>query len=405
MGDGRPQPPRDASPGDPGAGSPLAVALAGLAALAVAVGIGRFAFTPILPMMQAEAGLSIRAGAWLAAGNYVGYLAGALAAMWARPPAGLAIRAGLLAIAATTLGMAPSSGFATWLALRTVSGTASAWVLVLVSAWCLDRLAAARRPELGGAVYAGVGSGIAIAGVVCLALMLCGARSADAWTALGILSLVVACAVWPVVGRAGADGPQRADGPALWSRDATRLVACYGAWGFGYIVPATFLPAMAREAVADPLVFGWAWPVFGAASIAATVGAGACVRRVGNRRLWVASQATMAAGVALPVLAPGIAAVMVAALVVGSTFMVNTMAGMQEARRVHGAGATRLMAAMTAAFALGQVAGPVAVSALAGVGVGVEGALAIASAVLLAGAYALRARVGTCWTGGVKCTP
>ena len=57
---------------------PEAIALAGLAALAVAMGIGRFAFTPLLPMMQADAGLTLAQGGWLASANYAGYLAGAL---------------------------------------------------------------------------------------------------------------------------------------------------------------------------------------------------------------------------------------------------------------------------------------------------------------------------------------
>src|SRR5215470_17719986 len=83
------------------------VAVAGLAALAVAMGIGRFAFTPILPMMQHEGGLSVADGGWLASANYLGYLIGAAAvSMFARrirPTVG--IRTGLLVIAVSTLGM------------------------------------------------------------------------------------------------------------------------------------------------------------------------------------------------------------------------------------------------------------------------------------------------------------
>src|SRR5258705_13829301 len=83
------------------------VAIAGLLALAVAIGIGRFAFTPLLPMMQEDAGLSVADGGWLASANYAGYLLGALAAMAIPVRAGAAIRAGRLAVGAAT----PAMGF------------------------------------------------------------------------------------------------------------------------------------------------------------------------------------------------------------------------------------------------------------------------------------------------------
>ncbi|MGH8457219.1 MAG: YbfB/YjiJ family MFS transporter, partial [Stenotrophobium sp.] len=145
------------------------VAWAGLAALAIAMGVGRFAFTPLLPMMRADAGLSLAAAGWLASANYLGYLLGALTA--ARLPASVAIRGGLLLIAAVTFGMGIGQDFIFWLALRLLAGIASAWVLVQVSAWALERLAQLQRPALSGAVFAGVGAGIAGAGALCMVLM------------------------------------------------------------------------------------------------------------------------------------------------------------------------------------------------------------------------------------------
>jgi len=97
----------------------------------------------------------------------------------------------------------------------------------------------------------------------------------------------------------------------------------------------------------------------------------------------------MAFGVALPIVWPGIAPIMLAALFVGGTFMVITMVGMQEARKVGGARATGLMAAMTSAFALGQIAGPISVSLAVGAGGNVSAALAIACVALVVSAYAL----------------
>ncbi|HUH29812.1 MAG TPA: YbfB/YjiJ family MFS transporter, partial [Rhodanobacter sp.] len=129
------------------------VAIAGLLALAVAMGVGRFAFTPILPMMQVDAGLSLRAAGWLAAANYLGYLLGALGATRLSPT--WAIRGGLLLIALVTFGMGLGTDFVGWLVLRLLAGIASAWVLVHVSAWALERLLAWDRPTLSGVVFAG----------------------------------------------------------------------------------------------------------------------------------------------------------------------------------------------------------------------------------------------------------
>src|SRR5690606_20672160 len=106
------------------------IALRGLVALAVAMGIGRFAFTPQLPVMQADLGLPLSVGGWLAGANYLGYLVGAvLAGRSGACPAGL-MRWGLGLVVAGTAGMAVSGPLVWWLAMRFISGAASAWVLV-----------------------------------------------------------------------------------------------------------------------------------------------------------------------------------------------------------------------------------------------------------------------------------
>ncbi len=372
--------------------SPLVVTLAGLAALAVAMGIGRFAFTPILPMMQADLGVSMAAGGWLASANYVGYLLGAVSAMAMRIPATTAIRAGLALIGGVTVGMALTSSFAVWIGLRALAGVASAWVLVFASSWCLERLAPLGRPVLPSAVFAGVGVGIAIAGGACVLLMEQQASSAAAWGLLGVFALIVTALTWPVFG--GAPGgaprePRRAPAVGIWNADRVRLVLCYGTFGFGYIIPATFIPVMARHVIRDPLVFGWAWPVFGVTAAASTFAAALLARRVSNRQLWSLSHLLMAIGVVLPLAWPGIAGIIWAAVFVGGTFMVATMTGMQEARLVGGTQARVLMAAMTSAFATGQIVGPLAVSYLALAGGGFSPALLAACALLLVSAGTL----------------
>jgi predicted MFS family arabinose efflux permease len=370
-----------------------AVAFAGLAALAIAMGIGRFAFTPILPMMLADAGVGLVEGGWLASANYGGYLAGALSAVALRMPPARAIHLGLALVAASTLAMGFTSAMAPWLVLRAVAGLASAWVLVYASAWCLERFETVpgpgQRARLGATVFAGVGVGIAAAGAICVALSRLSAPSPAAWLALGAVATLGAAAIWPRFGSV-ADTASPARPPRLaWTAETVRMVACYGMFGFGYIIPATFLAAMARTLAPDPAVYGWAWPAFGAAAAASTFAAALLRRRLSERALWIAGHLVMAVGVVMPLAWPGIAGIVASALLVGGTFMVVTMVGMQEARRVAGAAARPLIAAMTSAFAAGQIAGPLAVSALAALGTGYAPALLLAGALLVASALAL----------------
>ena len=354
----------------------------GLVALAAAMGIGRFAFTPILPMMQADAGLTVAQGGWLASANYLGYFVGALSIMAMRWSTSTAVRIGLVVVGAATLAMGFLSEFTVWMALRFVAGVASAWVLVSVSAHTA-------RGD-GPVTFAGVGAGIAFAGLACLALMAAHANSTHAWQVLGAGAFAAAAIVWNGFGSEpaidAAQAPPAQAGP--WTPDTLRMVACYGIFGFGYIIPATFLPAMARQAVSDPVVFGLSWPVFGTAAALSTLAVGVLHRTVPDRKVWILGHLVMAAGVVVPLAWPGLAGIVAAAMLVGGTFMVVTMAGMQEARRVAGADARKVVATMTAAFAAGQIAGPLLVSGMASLPAGFSISLA-ASGILLAVSAAL----------------
>jgi predicted MFS family arabinose efflux permease len=381
--------------------NPYLAAAVGFASLAAAMGIGRFAFTPLLPLMQADFGLTLAQGAWLATANYLGYLVGAVACVVAAPRANVAARWGLAGVALTTAPMALTASMPAWLVLRFVSGAASALVLVGISGWALSLLAAAGRGRLGGGVFAGVGSGIVLAGVLSLAAGAAGWGAEGGWWVLGGIAAAVAAAAWRPLGvEAAQPGAAAAPAPSgmvgssteRLGREGWLLVACYGAFGLGYIVPATFIPALARSLVPDPALFGWAWPLFGLAAAVSTVAVSRFLGHSSPRRVWAASVALMAAGVLAPVVSKGLPALLACAILVGGTFMVATMAGMQEARRIAPRAATRLVAAMTAAFAVGQLAGP----ALVGLGASADHAIAVVSAasaaLLLASAAVLLGR-------------
>jgi len=336
---------------------------AGIVALAVAMGIGRFAFTPVLPMMQHEGALSLTGAAWLASANYTGYLAGALLLLIIRIPTKLGIRWGLVSICIGTITMGFVQTLSGWIALRAVTGIGSAWVLIFVSAWCLDHFKQVGRPALSSAVFAGVGVGIVLTGLLCLTFMNLGATSREAWVGLGSLGILSTALIWPLTSIIPTR-ERKLPSVRRWNLEAWRLILCYGAFGFSYIIPATFLPSMAQRIVSNPAVFGWMWPAFGAAAIVSTLVAGSASKRMGNRKLWIASQLVMAVGVASPALFHQLCSVVVAALLVGSTFMVTSMVAMQEAQQIGGDDPTPLMSAMTTCFAIGQVIGPLFASKL-----------------------------------------
>ncbi len=369
----------------------ISISLLSLAALATAMGIGRFAFTPLFPLMQAQDGLTLVQGAWLAGANYVGYLVGALLCSVAPPEPRTGVRRGLVMVTLFTLAMGATHATAVWLALRFGAGVASAYVLVGVSAWALPALAALGRSTWAGWVYAGVGVGIAVAGLAGLIAGIQAWLPAQVWWMLGAASALVSAVTWLRLRAGGTQASAAAPPPGRLTPRHLKLVFAYGSLGLGYIIPATFLPAMARQMLDDPRVFGLIWPVFGVAAAASTVVAASYFGSAAPRNVGATSLVIMAMGVLAPALLPGIWPLLFAAVCVGGTFMVATMAGMQEARRLAGANASRLMAVLTAAFALGQLAGPILVGIAAARGsLGFAGPSTLAAACLLAGAWAMR---------------
>jgi predicted MFS family arabinose efflux permease len=169
------------------------------------------------------------------------------------------------------------------------------------------------------------------------------------------------------------------------------LILCYGFFGFGYILPATFLPAQARLLIQDPLVFGLTWPVFGLAAAISVLIAGRLGQAFGQMQIWIGAEIVMALGVFLPVVWNRLPALIIAAICVGGTIMVITAAGLQQAQAVVGpALAQKQMAAMTASFAFGQLIGPILFSLLnTFFGASLDFALVLGSALLVIGLWPL----------------
>ncbi|MEJ7930564.1 YbfB/YjiJ family MFS transporter [Ramlibacter sp. AN1015] len=344
------------------------IVLTGILALAVAMGIGRFAFTPLLPLMLRDGNLDGAGGAEWAAANYIGYLLGAITAPRIGRDPVWGLRVALWGVALTTFAVGVLAGpqlNAAGAVLRLAAGVFSAWCLVCASSWCLAELARRGAAQRSAWVYTGVGFGICITGVLTWAG---GAQPARAlWLELGAVAAAGALlaslqrletSTPPVAPHSATRGTAPA-APGRWA-----LVFCYGSFGFGYIVPATFLPAMGRAQVADPAVFGISWPLFGLAAALSVAAAARWLARRPRRTVWALAQASMALGTGVLLVSQALWALAISAVLVGGTFMVATMAGLQLAREHAPENPTPLLARMTVAFALGQIAGPLLVRAL-----------------------------------------
>jgi predicted MFS family arabinose efflux permease len=360
--------------------------------LAVALGVGRFAFTPLLPLMLASGALDIRHGGWLASANYAGYFVGAMTCARITLAPARMVRAGLVATVLLTLAMGVASPFAVWACVRFVAGAVSAWTFVFASQWGLRRLAELDAPAWGGVIYTGPGFGIVVTGL--LGSVLAGQRAAYGWIGFALLSALLAACVWRVFGAPATARPASA-APALPAGDAAHgprgeagwLVVLYGLPGFGYIITATFLPVIARAAL--PAGSGWSdlfWPMFGAALIAGALIGARLPIRWDNRALLAGSCALQALGVALGIVWPTVAGFALGSVLLGLPFTAITLFAMREARRLRGERAAGLMGYATASYGIGQIAGPLVAAPLVARAGTFAPALGLASASLVLGA-------------------
>ncbi|MCI1006015.1 YbfB/YjiJ family MFS transporter [Herbaspirillum sp. C7C8] len=374
------------------------VCLSGMVALSVAMGIGRFAFTPLLPMMLHEGSLSLQMGGWLATANYLGYFAGAMLCAFHRSKRGVAmLRAGLVVTILLTLGMGVLHQDWAWLWMRFLSGVASAYVFVYTAGWCLQQLTQLGRPELGGVIFCGPGLGIALTGLLSGPMIAAGWLAAGGWIAFGVIALGLTALVWKSFSFDAGHGlnVHPHDGPAAHAsapespsqkREVLIQVIAYGIAGFGYIITATFLPVIARHALPGSVWPDYFWPIFGL-SVAAGAFSATRLSVQGDQRLLLTGAYLMqAAGVLVSILFPSAPGFALSCLLLGLPFTAITLFGMREARRLRREQASSLMALMTAAYGIGQIAGPPLATALVHGSGSFTPSLCVAALTLLIGA-------------------
>lgn len=387
-----------------------AIAIAGMLSLATAMGIGRFAFTPLLPMMLSDGVIDLPSASWLASANYLGYLVGALLCtfqpwLWKHfrflptVAASTWVRTGLVATTLLTLGMAVQWPVA-WPLLRFLAGVASALVFVYTSGWCLAQLARLNASAMGGVMYAGPGAGIALSGLFASAMVALHWKAATGWLIFGVLAAILTAVVWKTFQERGEGQGATAPGasvsavtgnPAPAGRPQMFFLAlAYGLAGFGYIITATFLPVIAREAMPGSAWIDFFWPIFGGGVVTGALLATRIPATGDFRYLLAGCYGVQALGIAASVFSPNLAGFAIGSLLLGIPFTAITFFAMQEVRRLRPDAAASYMGLLTAMYGIGQIAGPPMVAVLLrhsqSLGEGFTLSLEIAAGSLLAGA-------------------
>lgn len=369
----------------------------GAATMVVIMGIGRFALTPILPLMQSATGISHITAGWLASMNYIGYLLGALSvgALRGSKRTHAVLIASLAVSVASTGAMGLTRSIAAWEALRFVSGVASGLAFAITSGMVLDHLAGHDGMRHYGWMHAGIGFGIALSGAAVPAFAAYHGW-VGAWVGMGLLSLVLAA--WATYAFAGVGSPSFAPAaPPRMARGAQRdlfwLTMAYGCVGFGYIITATFLVVIAREDARLAGVAEWLWVIVGLSAVPANVLWLRVGQRFGLLATLRAALLVNAVAVILPAITSNVALGALSAILFGATFTAIVTLALSAAREIAPGRSVRLVGAMTAVYGIGQIAGPVCAGYIAAYTGNFRAALMLASIVLLAGlALLLRIR-------------
>ncbi len=373
--------------------SPLIRLSACFVALMMAMGIGRFALTPQMPHLLSEGQIDLTAAGLIAAANYLGYLLGAVDAMFAHRPQQVQRRlhGGLWLCVLLTLASFWANGFWSHLLLRFGTGVASAWVLVMITSLSQPLAAAAGRPRLGALVFAGPGLGIFLTGLLALVSHLLQQTSATLWLIYAAVALVMMLGVWRILPTPVATPTMVAAPVSPSNRGIGRLAMIYALYGVGYIIPATFLSQMATAQFHGEWQADLFWPCFGLAAALGVLLVSLRRHDPETTRHWLmATLWLQAAGVFACLLGSGIGLAL-GVILCGTPFLACMQLVMQRSRELAPHATQRNAGMLTACFAVGQLSGPLLAALSSHFSGGLQPALVIAgSGLLIAGGLAMQ---------------
>lgn len=341
----------------------LPLAVAGMCSTLIGLGIGRFAYVALLPLMI-DSGWTTSSGAThVATANLVGYLVGSAAAhrLALRFGGVLAIRVAMLTVLASLVGCSVNLGLFWLWAWRLAAGAAGAVLMILATPHLIRDVPATRRGKATGLVFAGIGVGVVVSG---LGVPWLGARSFPlAWLFLAAVVGVAIIFAWPkfiVRERSGSALDPASGHRGALPRGAFLVLLCaYVLDAIGYLPHTVFWVEYLVHGLGKPLSTGGAfWAVFGAGAVVGPLLTGAAADRFGFKPTLVACFACKAIAVALPLLSTSMPALFLSSFAVGALTPGMVAVASGRVAEITGAGShQRNWAMMTFIYALVQALG------------------------------------------------
>lgn len=344
----------------------LKIIISGFFNMALVIGISRFAYTAILPIMQDDFHFNHIVAGSIASANYFGYFSGAVMFFFVNiEKRQFWFRVNLVATLLSTVMMAFSQNHYHWMFIRYISGFTSAVAFVLGSAIVLESLVKLKSIHYKGIVYSGVGFGIMITSLTII--FFDGYYDSNAlWLMLSIVSLVFFVICWMWIVEKSEEYPVKKKNitkkdisEAFNSHPALKfLVIVYFLEGLGYIISGTFLVSMAKTVLASSLSANIVWFIVGLSVIVFSFLWYKLIKVFGYFKGITLAYLVQSIGMILPVIHPGEISFYISAVSFGGTFMAIVHLTLTISQKLSPGKSHFVIAGVTAAFGLGQIIGP-----------------------------------------------
>ena len=334
--------------------------LTGIAALTIAVGIGRFSYTPILPYMISELNLTTTEAGLIASSNYLGYLLGSLIPIFPQFPKNIrSIFIYSIFISIISLfAMGLTNTFEVFILIRFIHGIFSAFVLILGTSLIVSHVQKKGKIFLGTAHFSGVGLGMALSAIVVSYLGFLNFKWDELWFSIGILAIILSFQIIKFTPIQKAEVKYNLKSKHKTSLGFSLITISYGLYGFGYVAFGTFISTMSRLTPGLEKTEPYVWFVVGVTGIPSVFFWNWFGSKIGNDIGLFLANLILGLGVLFSVLINNEFGIFISCILFGLSFVPITSMCLLEGQKRFSGSFIVSTAILTFSFSIGQMIGP-----------------------------------------------